>query len=127
MTAYRINVVVRLLLLTAERCIQMLDAIVISLTIIFFLLFFLERRTLIIGGVFLSCAIVEISFLILPVESYEDYLEIFMALIIFGTFVLLFPLYLVTFNNFLITSGLRLIKRVGKKLRYFLSMALGVF
>src|SRR5699024_4886144 len=64
MTAYRINVVVRLLLLTAERCIQMLGAIVIFLTIIFFLLFFLERRTLIIGGVFLSWAIVATCVLI---------------------------------------------------------------
>ena len=127
MTAYRINVVVRLLLLTAERCIQMLGAIVISLTIIFFLLFFLERRTLIIGGVFLSWAIVATSVLILTVESYEAHLAIIMALIVFGPFVLLFPFYFVSFIILLITSGMRLIKREGKKLRNFLSIALGVF
>src|SRR5699024_5756976 len=114
MTAYRINVVVRLLLLTAERCIQMLGAIVISLTIIFFLLFFLERRTLIIGGVFLSWAIVATSVLILTVESYEAHLAIIMALIVFGPFVLLFPFYFVSFIILLITSGMRLIKREGK-------------
>src|SRR5699024_10689182 len=106
MTAYRINVVVRLLLLTAERCIQMLGAIVIFLTIIFFLLFFLERRTLIIGGVFLSWAIVATSVLILTAESYESHLAIIILLI---------------------TYGMRLIKREGKKLRNFLSIALGVF
>src|SRR5699024_7733965 len=127
MTAYRINVVVRLLLLTAERCIQMLGAIVIFLTIIFFLLFFLERRTLIIGVVFLSWAIVATSVLILTVESYEVHLAIIMVFIVFGPFVLLFPFYFVSFMILLITSGMRLIKREGKKLRNFLSIALGVF
>src|SRR5699024_4988941 len=127
MTAYRINVVVRLLLLTAERCIQMLGAIVIFLTIIFFLLFFLELRTLFIGGVFLSWAIVATSVLILTVVSYEAHLAIIMALIVFGPFVLLFPFYFVSFIILLITSGMRLIKREGKKLRNFLFIALGVF
>src|SRR5699024_6343607 len=127
MTAYRINVVVRLLLLTAERCIQMLGAIVISLTIIFFLLFFLERRTLIIGGVFLSWAIVATSVLILKVESYEAYLAFSMALIVFGPFVLLLPCYFVCCIILLISSAIRLIKREGKKLRIFLSIAIGVF
>src|SRR5699024_9929300 len=127
MTAYRINVVVQLLLSTAERCIQMLGAIVISLPIIFYLLFFLERRTLIVGVVFLSWAIVTTSFLILTVETYEAHLAIIMALIVFGPFVLLFPFYFVSFIILLITSGVRLIKREGKKLRNFLSIALGIF
>src|SRR5699024_12473730 len=102
MTAYRINVVVQLLLSTAERCIQMLGAIVISLTIIFFLLFFLERRTLLVGGVFLSWAIVATSVLILTVESYEAHLAIIMDLIVFVPFVLLFSFYFVSFIIFLL-------------------------
>src|SRR5699024_4051057 len=44
-----------------------------------------------------------------------------------GPFVLLFPFYFVSFIILLITSGVRLIKREGKKLRNFLSIALGVF
>src|SRR5699024_1909294 len=127
MTAYRINVVVQLLLSTAERCIHMLGAIVIFLTIIFFLLFFLERRTLIVGGVFLSWAIVATIVLILAVQSYEAHLAIIMALIVFGPFVLLFPFYIVSFIILLLTSGMRLIKREGKKLRNFFSIALGIF
>src|SRR5699024_11983934 len=113
MTAYRINVVVQLLLSTAEMCIQMLGAIVIFLTIFFFLLFFLERRTLIVGRVFLSWAIVATSVLILTGESYEAHLAIIMALIVFGPLVLLFPFYFVSFIILLITSGMRLIKREG--------------
>src|SRR5699024_8921254 len=127
MTAYRINVAVQLLLSTAERCIQMLGAIVIFLTIIFFLLFFLERRTLIVGCVFLSLAVVTTSFAILAVEAFEADFGISLAHIIFGAFVLLFPFYFVYFTVVLITAGVRFIKREGKKLRNFLSIALGVF
>src|SRR5699024_9442525 len=116
-----------LLLLTAERCIQMLGAIVISLTIIFFLLFFLERRTLIVGGVFLSWAIVTTSFLILTVETYEAHLALIMALIVFVPFVLLFAFYLLSVIILMITSAVRLIIREGKKLRTFLSIALVIF
>src|SRR5699024_12346956 len=113
MTAYRINVVVQLLLSTAERCIQMLGAIVISLTIIFFLLFFLERRTLLVGGVFLSWAIVTTSFLILTLETSEAHLAIIMALIVFGPFVVLFPFYFGSLIFLLISSGLRFVTRYG--------------
>src|SRR5699024_4543799 len=127
MTAYRINVVVQLLLSTAERCIQMLGAIVIFLTIIFFLLFFLERRTLIVGGVFLSWAIVATSVLILTVVSYEAHLALIMTLIVFGSFVLFLPFYFVSFIILLITSGMRLIKREGLKVGIFFSLALGIF
>src|SRR5699024_9751517 len=80
-----------------------------------------------VGGVFLSWAIVATSVLILTVESYEAHLAIIMALIVFGPFVLLFPFYFVSFIILLITSGMRLIKREGKKLRNFLSIVLGVF
>src|SRR5699024_5342324 len=114
-------------LLTAEKGIQVLGAIVISLTIIFFLLFFLEIWTLIIECVFLSWTIVTPSVLILTFESYKTHLQIIMTLIVYGNFLLLFPFYFVSFIILLITSGMRLIKREGKKLRNFLSIALGVF
>src|SRR5699024_11847623 len=104
MTAYRINVVVQLLLSTAERCIQMLGAIVIFLTMIFFVLFVLERRTLIVGGVFLSWAIVTTSFLILTVETYDARLAIIMALFVVCPVVLLFPFYFVSFIFLLLSS-----------------------
>src|SRR5699024_10684129 len=108
MTAYRINVVVQLLLSTAERCIHMLGAIVIFLTIVFFLLFFLELRTLIVAAVFVSWALVATSVLILTVESYEAHLAIIMALMFFGRFVLLFPSCFVSFIILLIASRMRL-------------------
>src|SRR5699024_5953497 len=75
----------------------------------------------------LSWAIVATSVLILTVESYEAHLAIIMALIVFGPFVLLFPFYFVSFIILLITSGMRLIKSEGKKLRNFLSIALVIF
>src|SRR5699024_12425606 len=58
---------------------------------------------------------------------YECHFLFIMALIVFGTFVLLFSFYFVSFIISLITSGMRLIKREGKKLRNFLSIALGIF
>src|SRR5699024_12578108 len=61
------------------------------------------------------------------VVSYDVHLSIIINLIFFGTFVLLFPFFFVSFIILLITSGMCLIKREGKKLRNFLSIALGVF
>src|SRR5699024_12605872 len=58
---------------------------------------------------------------------YESHLGFIMALIVFRSFVLLFPFYFVSFIILLITSGMRLIKREGQKLRNFLSIALGIF
>src|SRR5699024_3222116 len=49
------------------------------------------------------------------------------ATVIFAPFVLLFPFYFVSFIILLITSGVRLIKREGRKRRNFLSIALGTF
>src|SRR5699024_1765880 len=46
---------------------------------------------------------------------------------IFAPFIILFPLYFVSFITLLITSGMRLIKREGKKLHNFLSITLGAF
>lgn len=105
----------------------MLGTAVIVITIIFILIFLLERRTMIIGGVFLCWAIMTAVFLILALETYEKYIAIIVALVIFAPFILLFPFYFTSFIILLITSGIRLVKREGKKLRNFLSIALGIF
>lgn len=105
----------------------MLGAIVISITLILILLFCLERRTMLLGAVFLFWALSTIGFLIVTLESYEQHLAVIVATVIFAPFVLLFPFYFVSFIILLITSGVRLIKREGRKRRNFLSIALGTF
>src|SRR5690625_5364208 len=67
-----------------------------------------------------------IIFLIVTLETYETHIALIVALITVAPFVVLFPFYFVSFIILLITSGVRLIKREGKKLRNFLSIALGV-
>ena len=89
----------------------MLGAIVILLTIILFLLFFLERRTMFSGGIFLCWAILSIVFIIITLESYEKHIAIIFASIVFIPIILLFPFYFASFVILLITSGVQLIKR----------------
>ena len=105
----------------------MLGVMALSITIILFLLFFFERRTMMLGGVFLCWVIISTVFLIITLESYEQHIAIIVALIIFIPFILLFPFYFVSFIILLITSGVRLINREGRKLRNFLSITLGFF
>jgi len=105
----------------------MLGVIALSITIILFLLLLFERRTMMLGGVFLCWVIVTTVFLIITIETYEQHIAIIVALIVVAPFVLLFPFYFVSFIILLITSGVWLIKREGKKLRNFLSITLGSF
>lgn len=105
----------------------MLGVIALSITIILFLLLLFERRTMMLGGVFLCWVIVITVFLIITIETYEQHIAIIVALIVVAPFVLLFPFYFVSFIILLITSGVWLIKREGKKLRNFLSITLGSF
>jgi len=105
----------------------MLGVMMIILTIILLLLFFLERRTIIIGGVFLCWAATTTVFIILTLETYETQVALIFAVIVLAPFVLLFPFYFASFIIILITSGIQLIKREGKKLRNYLSIVLGIF
>ena len=105
----------------------MLAAIVVLITTILLLLFFIERRTMLFGGIFLCWAITTIVFVIVTLETYEEHLAVIVAFIIFAPLVILFPFYFTSFVILLITSGIRLIKREGGKLRNFLSIALGIF
>src|SRR5699024_9819670 len=92
----------------------MFGAIVISLSIILILLFCLERRTILLGAVFVCWALATIAVLLVTLESYEQHLAIIVASIIFAPFVLLFPFSFVSFIILLITSAVRLIKREGQ-------------
>ena len=104
----------------------MLGITLIVLTIILLLLFLLERRTIIIGGVFLSWAATAIVFMIITLETYETQVALVFAVIVLAPFVLLFPFYFSSLIILLLSSGLQLIKKEGKKLRNFLSIVLGV-
>src|SRR5690625_6784071 len=104
----------------------MLGIILILLTIILILLFLLERRTIIIGGVFLSWVAAAIVFIILRLDNYETQIALIFAVIVLAPFVLLFPFYFSSFIILLLTSGLQLIKKEGKKMRNFLSIVLGI-
>src|SRR5690625_4204268 len=104
----------------------MLGIILILLTIILILLFLLERRTIIIGGVFLSWVATAIVFIILRLDNYETQIALIFAVIVLAPFVLLFPFYFSSFIILLLTSGLQLIKKEGKKMRNFLSIVLGI-
>src|SRR5699024_2040767 len=66
----------------------MFGAIVICMTIILCLIFFLERRTILLGGVFLCWAIIMATYLIITIESYEKQVSLIVALLIFVPFVL---------------------------------------
>ena len=105
----------------------MFGAVVIFITMILCLLFLFERRTMWLGGVFLCWAGITAVYLIVTLETYETRVALIVAAIIFAPFIILFPLYFVSFITLLITSGMRLIKREGKKLHNFLSIALGAF
>jgi len=104
----------------------MLGIILLLLTIILLLLFLLERRTIIIGGVFLTWAVTAIVFIIITLETYQTQVALIFALIVLAPFVLLFPFYFASLIILLLTSGLQLIKKEGKKLRNFLSIVLGI-
>ena len=105
----------------------MFGIVVLFITILLSFMFVFERRTMLLGGVFLSWAMLVIIFLIVTLETYETHIALIVALITVAPFVVLFPFYFASFIILLITSGIRLIKREGKKLRNFLSLTLGFF
>ncbi|TQS75602.1 YdcF family protein [Ornithinibacillus gellani] len=105
----------------------MLGAITIVLTIVLLLLFYVERRSLLFGAVFLCWAMTLIVFIIITLEIYEQHIALIFALIVVAPVVVLFPFYFASFIILLISSGIQLIKKEGTKLRNFLSIALGVF
>ena len=114
--------------MTSEiRSMCMLGILVLLITILLGFMFVFERRTMLLGGVFLSWAILVIIFLIITLETYETHIALIVAVITLAPVVVLFPFYFASFIVLLLSSGLRLIKREGKKLRNFLSLTLGIF
>lgn len=92
----------------------MFGIVVLFITILLSFMFVFERRTMLLGGVFLSWAMLVIIFLIVTLETYETHIALIVALITVAPFVVLFPFYFASFIILLITSGARLIKREGK-------------
>lgn len=107
--------------------IGILSSLALLLTIVLLLVFFLERRTMWVGLLFLLWVMIASGYLILTIESYERTVALIAAFILAAVTVVGFPFYLLSFIWLLISSGRQLIKREGKRLRNFLSLAFGVF
>ena len=101
--------------------------IVITLTMAFIALFFIERRTIWIGILFFLWLGVFSLYAVLQLEMYWRSAALILTFILAVIFVLGFPLYLVSFVWLLISSGIKLIKREGGRLRNLLSVGLGIF
>lgn len=94
---------------------------------IFCLVYLIERRSVWIGFLFLLLMTHLSVFTIVILEShYKTILLIILGFLALIT-VVMFPFYLVSFVIALITSGIQLIKREGRKTRNLLSLALGLF
>lgn len=103
------------------------DSLVILLTVLFISIFFIERRTMWIGLVFIVWVGSMLIDSILLLESYKPTFALSIGLVLAFVLIIGFPFYLVSFIWLLITSGRRLIQREGRKLRNFLSLAFGLF
>ncbi len=103
------------------------DVIVLLFTVVFFTMFFIERRTMWIGLAFTVWIGTVLAYSILFLEVHELRLALGISLLLAVIFVIGFPFYLISFIWLLITSGWRLIKREGRRLRNFLSLAFGLF
>lgn len=105
----------------------LLSTLTIISTIAFFLLFFIERRTLWIGPFFIGWIGILLMSILILFERFERTLALAVGLILVGILVVGLPFYLLSFIWLLITSGRKLIKREGRRLRNFLSLAFGLF
>lgn len=102
-------------------------ALLFTPIIIFILLFIFLRRTMWLGPFFILA--VTCSFILIFLHFDSDYRQ--HILLLFSIFVvltvILVPFYIFSFAIALIGSGIRLIKREGKRLHNFLSLVLGIF
>lgn len=95
--------------------------------LLFIALFLFERRTIWIGFFFILFALYFSALSIVYFESVHFQIGITFALGAIILVVLLAPFYIASFVIALITSGIRLIKREGRKFHNFLSIGLGLF
>lgn len=100
---------------------------VIVLTAVFIFLLMKERRTTWIGFLAIAWLAMMSGYTILMLELYEQRIAFAVAVLIFVVPIVGIPFYLLSFISLLITSGIRLIKREGRKLHNFLSVGLGAF
>lgn len=94
--------------------------------ILFLLFFFIERRTIWIGFSFIILVGYLTAFTAIYLESMQQSL-LYVLLLILSILLLLFPLYIISFILALISSGIRLVKKEGRKFHNLLSLALGIF
>lgn len=100
---------------------------ILFITIVWIGLFIFERRTLWIGAMSLIWLGIFIPYMIVSIEFVNRGLAYVIAIILVGIPVISFPFYLISFISLLIMSGVRLIKREGRRFKNFLSVAFGVF
>ena len=95
--------------------------------ILFIILFTIERRTVWIGLFFILLTLYLTVLTVLYLDMYEDKFVISLIGILVGVIILATPFYILSFIIALISSGLQLIKREGRKRHNFLSLASGLF
>lgn len=95
--------------------------------ILFFIFYFIERRTVWIGFLFVGLTVYLSLLAVIYLDFYEQKIAFTIVVMLGILIIVLIPFYIVSFIVALISSGIRLIKREGKKLRNFLSLALGIF
>lgn len=95
--------------------------------ILFFLWFAIERRTVWIGFFFVSLTVYLAILTVIYLGFYEQKIAFTIVVILGAIILLLTPFYIISFVIALISSGVRLIKREGRKLHNFLSLTLGIF
>ncbi|MEJ8778644.1 YdcF family protein [Pseudogracilibacillus sp. ICA-222130] len=96
--------------------------------ILLFLIFFMiERRTVWIGFFFLMLTGYLLTLTIVYLEFFHQKIVLTIVVILVALIILLIPLYVLSFIIAFITSGIRLIKREGRKLHNFLSLTFGLF
>lgn len=100
---------------------------VMIITVFFVFLLVKERRTTWIGFFAMGWLAMISMYTILMLEIYEQRIALAFAIFVFAVPIIGMPFYLLSFISLLITSGVRLIKREGRKFHNFLSVGLGVF
>ena len=95
--------------------------------LLFLILFIVERRTVWIGFFFLMLTGYLSTLTLFYLEFFHQKVALTIVIILLSLIILLIPLYVLSFIIALITSGIRLIKREGRKLHNFLSLAFGLF
>lgn len=101
--------------------------VVLGMTVLLLAVYFIEKRTIWLGGLFLSWLLLATAYLLFSLEAINQQIALLAAVIIAVPFVVLLPFYFVSLIILLMSSGLQLIRREGQQLRHFLSIIFGVF